>query len=806
MSIDDPASCQRNYQLQTNAPLRDNYPTNPRSFSEQADQPVVRTGHDMFDALYALALEEVRENSVDTIQDGAFNGGQPISCPPGGCFETGRLWKYVWTRDIAYAAALSLGALDPTRARNSLEFKTSERRAGGGRQIVQDTGTGGSYGISTDRVVWAIGAWELLKYLDGTERTAFVDLAYEAMSNTAEHDRIVVFDQTHGLYTGEQSFLDWREQSYPSWTKNDTVQIGMSKALSTNIGHYALLTATAALATEKGLSTEASKYQTWADSLATAIATNFYLTAHSQFSTFFTTFLDPSATQRFDLLGSALAVLHDIAAPSQAAAAVSSYPHLPKGPPVIWPQQQQIVIYHNRGIWPFVTAFWLQAAKKVDNPAAFDHAVRSLMRGAALNLSNMENFEAATGEAWLDDYPYSGPEVNSHRQLWSVAGYAAMVHAIFGLEANQTGIRFLPFITRGLRNGLFAGANSIALSNFTYRGKRISVLINLDDISHSQPGALAVTSVKLNGSEVGTDFIASASLAGDNLIEVTLDEGSGSAGAITELDDTAIADYRNLFGPHTPNITNIGIASDRIQIDFDAGGEAAADVTFNVYRDGQQVATGLAGSSTSWLDTGSADHTSKSYCYTVETVFSISGTVSQHARPACYWGSAYERIQTVAANATNFQSNGGTLVNNYGKFHYEGWGDAGHTLTISNFTPNYTGKHLIQVLAGNGAGPFNTGITCAVKLVEVFESANLVGSGYLFMPQLDTWDDWRDSSFLPVNLDAAKTYEIVIREDSYGINMSEFEHFALYEFSGGKTGRFNRVNIAELKVLALEAQ
>ena len=33
---------------------------------------------------------------------------------------------------------------------------------------------------------------------------------------------------------------------------------------------------------------------------------------------------------------------------------------------------------------------------------AVTHGVRSLMRGAALNLSNMENFEAVTGAAWLD--------------------------------------------------------------------------------------------------------------------------------------------------------------------------------------------------------------------------------------------------------------------------------------------------------------------------------------------------------------------------------------------------------------------
>jgi hypothetical protein len=261
VTIADRDSCARSYTMTTTAPLRDGEPDNPRTFAEQGGWPVLRSGHDMFDALYALALEEVRENSVDSIEDGAFNGGAPVACPAGGCFETGRLWTYVWTRDTAYAVLLGLGLLDPQRAKNSLEFKLSERRGGGDLQIVQDTGTGGSYPISSDRVVWAMGAWELLKFLDGAERSAFVDRAYEAMANTADHDRAVVFDPADGLYRGEQSFLDWREQSYPGWTATDTVQIGMSKSLSTNVGHYHLLSVTARLAAEKGLSTESATYQ-----------------------------------------------------------------------------------------------------------------------------------------------------------------------------------------------------------------------------------------------------------------------------------------------------------------------------------------------------------------------------------------------------------------------------------------------------------------------------------------------------------------------------------------------------------------
>ena len=50
---------------------------------------------------------------------------------------------------------------------------------------------------------------------------------------------------------------------------------------------------------------------------------------------------------------------------------------------------------------------------------------------------------------------------------------------------------------------------------------------------------------------------------------------------------------------------------------------------------------------------------------------------------------------------------------------------------------------------------------------------------------------------------AGKSYTIVIREDESSGNMSDFGHFALYGGTGGTAGRFNRVNIAELKLLAI---
>lgn len=803
--VEERESCTRTYRLSTTAARRDDLPANPRVVSERADAPVVRTGNDLFDALYALALEEVRELSVDAISDGAFAGGAPIACPPGGCFETGRLWTYVWTRDTAYAALLGLGALDPTRMRNSLEYKLSTRRDGTDLQIVQDTGTGGSYPVSTDRVVWAMGAWALLPHLEDAEREAFGALALEALANTAEHDRAIAWDPADGLYRGEQSFLDWREQSYPGWVAGDPAQIAIGKALGTNVGHYRLLRIAAALAAGHGDAARSSRYDGWADALAAAIAARFLPAGATLPSALIPGEFDPAAARRHDLLGTALLVSSDLLPPERNAAIVAAWPHLPQGVSVLWPQQKETPIYHNRAIWPFVSALWLRAAREVGNAGAVEHGVRSLVRGAALNLSNMENLEAVTGTAWHDDGPWSGPVVNSHRQLWSVAGYVSMVHEVFfGIETATDGIRFRPFVPRTVRGTLLRGANRIALSGYSWRGRRITVVVDLGDLAGAGSGAaLEVTRVVLNGRDVGMGFLAPEAFGADNLVEVTLGPAPSASSQITTVTVDALQEYRNLFGPKPPAIPGLSLDGDRVRVGLDPQGETPAEIVFHVYRDGVRVAENLPGDSASWLDPDSADHASRSACYTVETEFAGFGTRSQHARPVCWWGAAFERIATI--DAPDLVASGGTLTDAHGRLHHADWGDPGDTLA-GTFTASAGGTHRIQLVYGNGAGPVETGVACAVKRVEVREGATVVGAGYVAMPQLGSWDVWRESSSIPVELEAGHAYEVVIGgDDARAVNMSAFTHFETYGGTGGTAGRYDRVNVAAVKVLTMSA-
>ena len=102
-------------------------------------------------------------------------------------------------------------------------------------------------------------------------------------------------------------------------------------------------------------------------------------------------------------------------------------------------------------MWPFVTAYALRAAGRVGNAAVAAQAFASLQRGAALNLSNMENLEWLTGKPQFDD----GPVINSRRQLWSVAAYLSLVvESVFGVQPQADGLQLAPFLTTTARRAL----------------------------------------------------------------------------------------------------------------------------------------------------------------------------------------------------------------------------------------------------------------------------------------------------------------------------------------------------------------
>ncbi|WP_421568688.1 Six-hairpin glycosidase-like protein [Stenotrophomonas sp. PD6] len=434
-----------------------------------AAQPMrSRTDSVMFDALFALAQQELAADRVDAIRDPAFNFGNPVECE---CFQTGERWPYVWTRDVSFAADLALARLEPIRVRNALQFKLSKARDGvtPGVFVAQDTGSGGSWPISSDRVVWFLAARGV------HDSSSFMTETWQALQATLAQDRAMVFDPRTGLYRGETSFLDWREQTYPDWTRQDVRFIGESFALSTNVLHYQALRLAEAYARELR-DPRADQYAGWADALARQIDARFWREDAGMYMSYIGEAAHPVPYAKYDLLGISLGVLADVFPAERARRSLANYPYVEGGSPVVWPQEAQRPIYHNRAVWPFVSAYSLRAARKVDDATRIQREIESLMRGSALAGSNMENYEMRTLAVHVDEGPLSGPVVNSPRQLWSVAGYLSMVlEGVFGVEADGTVAPKLPV---ALVPQLFGKRGSIELNDgkTTYILKRPSKL------------------------------------------------------------------------------------------------------------------------------------------------------------------------------------------------------------------------------------------------------------------------------------------------------------------------------------------
>lgn len=773
----------RVFAFSTSAIQRENAPTT-RKVEERTAEMHVKSSNAMFDGLFTLALDDARLDSVATIRDTAYNDNQPIPCV---CFETGLHWTYVWTRDLSYAADLSLAFVDPTRAVNSLTFKTSPFRSGvtppaglpkDSWQIIQDTGSGGSWPVSTDRVTWAFGAGRVLSTLDGKARADFVQHAYKVLRGTVEADRIAIYDSYDGLYTGEQSFLDWRDQTYAPYVLQDLTELAQSKALSTNVAHFQALKLTGELAAELGHSEEAARYAKWADALKTSINKGFWLPEKGLYASITTPDARAVPVEKYDMLGEALAVIYGVADADQSRQVVANYPHAPFGVPVYYPQQPEIPVYHNRAIWPFVTAYSLAAAAKVRNTAVADNAIDSLMRASALHLTNTENLEWLTGQTHFDN----GPVVNSPRQLWSVGGYIGMVAGtVFGFHPESDSLRIDPFLTTHTRKLL--GGQEATLSDIPYKGRKLKIVLKLPAEAHE--GYYPLASVRLNGSVVGQD-IKLSQLTAENTIEVTFGSPVAGNSAITMV-PTVSASSRvtpEVFSPKTP-VISLKVSDTGATIVQIAPQNDPAPVTYTVWRDGQVRADALT--ALEWIE---SEHTAAGIrrCYRVVAHYVSSRNASHPSDAACLdAGATQEIVLTNGSTKTVGSSTSG-----------------GNDLSIDGFKVAEAGAFALSLAYDNHLFDINTGITNAVKRVQLVDGkGRVVASGIVQMPHIQPEGDRQPVRYSTDLRTRLKPGSYSVRILDY-FNMSYLQANASYVNAGGKSGPKNMADIKAVKLTRIQ--
>ena len=766
----------RVFELTTTAARRDN-PSRSRRIDERPADPRVMTGSPLFDALFAQAVDDARLNAVSSIRDGAYRHGEPIPCE---CFQTGEKWTYVWTRDVSYAAHLGLAVLDPQRVATTLLYKVSPFRDGlalpdelpaDSLQIVQDTGSGGSWPVSTDRVSWAFGAEALLATLHGDARTAFAGTAFRALSGTIEADRLAAFDPADGLYRGEQSFLDWRDQTYAPWAIDDLTTIATSKALSTNACHFKAIDLASRLAAERGDEALAARYAAWAADLRAAIDRGFWLEERGLYASISTPDSPARPVEKFDMLGLSLAILSGIAGYDRARRILSSYPHVPFGVPVYYPAQPDIFCYHNRAIWPFVTAYELLAAVRAGAVAAFDHAFDSLVRVAALNLDNVENQEWLTGRTWFDD----GPCISSARQLWSVGGYLGMVAtAVFGYRPEAGGFHVEPFLTAHVRDRL--GADRAELQGLVHHGRRIAIVLNLPP-RIAERGRYAPREVRLNGAAV-TGLIADGQLRDDNILEVVFGDlvPDDSGLSMIPIVEAATHDDPRIFSPREPVMTDLVIEDGRVRLNFEGqlprSGRREAFL-FTVLRDGAPAASDLP--DMVWYDPVPL-RPGVRRAYRVVARFKEGGNASHPSLEAAIEEGA---VLTIGVDGARIDRRNGCLV-------------------FREMSVHEDGDYRLAFLYRNHSFHIQTGVTNAVKRVEVFDvEGRRLASGIVQMPHMTPVNPLRRSTMLSLHLPAGN-YQVKIGDF---FNMSYLASNATYISPGGMGGPRNEADIRGLDLI-----
>lgn len=436
-----------------------------------ARTPQLSTPFPVLDEAYRLALRELDQLRTED-----------------GCWDTGALWKGVWTRDISYSVVLSLGLLDPATARACLLKKT------GPIGIIQDTGTGGSWPVSTDRMTWIPAAWEV--YVATGDR-AWLEQIFPLMERSLVADLATAFDADTGLFRGESSFLDWRAQSYPAWM--DASDIYGSRCLGTNAVHaraWALAGRGARV-----LGRNESFFTRVSTQVAEGIQRHLWDPAQRQLGGFLYGRHHDLRSDRVESLGSALCVLFDLVDDERGRAIVDQLPLEPFGVPCFHPHIPGLPPYHNRGVWPFVVAYAGWAGAKAGHHGVVQHALACLVRAALLFGTHKENMVAETGGA-------IGTCINSDRQLWSVAGMLGAVYRIlFGLQAEPDHLAFRPCIPAAWRG-------RYELKGFPWRASTLDVTV--------EGYGSQVASFRLDGKTIA-DARLPADLTGTHRVEIVLE-------------------------------------------------------------------------------------------------------------------------------------------------------------------------------------------------------------------------------------------------------------------------------------------
>lgn len=680
--------------------------------------PQLRSDNKLHNAIYNMGLDEM-VNAVE----------------PDTTLRTGKEWAGVWTRDVSYSIILSMSYLQPEASKISLMKKVTPD----GR-IIQDTGSGGAWPVSSDRMIWAVAAYELYKVTGDRD---WLEYIYPIIKKSLEDDFEVTY--MNGAVNGETSFIDWREQSYPKWMQ--TVDIYASQAQNTGAVHVEALDVLSQIAKELGYTDDAAKYGKMADDLNESIIEKFWMPEKGTMAMYTYGREYPVINPRSETLGQAFAILYDQLPDSMAAVITENIPVTPYGPAIFFPQISDMPSYHNNALWPWVASYYTLANAKAGNEQGVMEGIGSVFRPAALFTTNKENFNLDNGDI--------ATELNSSNMLWCLAGNLAITHRVlFGIRFENDGLHIHPFVPKAL-----AGTRS--LEGFDYRGSKVNITVN--------GYGNEIKEMTVNGKRVKdlSAAVISAKPKGTYNVVVTM--------ADNDIAPMKINHTANVKAPITP-IARFAHDADVAASNPDAPYENTLQwqpieyiAGYIVLRDGKPVAN---------TRQTSFDATTPGV-YQVIGV-STDGVQSFASEPLSNLPT--ERIQPASTSTkilskeVSYQPTGG-VVNGYtGSGFYEM--DHNTPLVLFEMNADKDGEYFLSLRYANGNGPVNTENKCAVRTVFVDGQK----AGTFVMPQrgVANWDDWGMTNVVPVKLSKGE-HKITVGMMPYDENMNINTNHALVD-------------------------
>ncbi len=624
------------------------------------------------DALYNMALEEM----IKAVE-------------PDSTFRTGKEWAGVWTRDVSYSIILSMAHLQPEVARYSLMRKVNKKK-----KIIQDTGTGGAWPISTDRMIWAVAAWELYKV---TGDNGWLREAYTIIKNSIEDDLQNIYDQETGLVKGESSFLDWREQTYPKWMQ--PADIFESENLGTNAVHYQANTVASRMAALLNDQQATDKYKTIAGRIKKAINEKLWLPSQRYYAQYVYGRKNKLVSPRAEALGEALCVVFGIADEEKQKQLVAHTPVTPYGISCIYPQIPNIPPYHNNAVWPFVQAYWLWAGAMAGNEESVMESIAAIYRPAALFATNKENFVAENGD-------YSGTQINSSNMLWSLSGNISIVHRIlFGIQFGEDKLLFRPFVPQALK-----GARR--LENFHYRKAVLNITI--------EGYGNEISSFMIDGKPVAAHEFSS-SMEGVHQVSILMANRSPASGSINR--------QPVMFSPAAPKLMR------KEAVLF--WPPVTGAVKYRLFMNGRLV-----------QESAATEFKAKNKEYGEYQVVAVdkNGIASFASEPL-------ELIPSAAISLYEMENFAAPAAYAYKGFSGKGFVETGvkeNTVIQIPVSIKEEGDYAVDIRYANGNGPVNTENKCAVRNLRIDDGSK---AAFVF-PQRGKgeWSNWGWSNAVQVHL------------------------------------------------------